>query len=288
MTAVEKLLAAYDRANINAAVRDKVQSLITPKALMAAIISFAVVFVISQFTPVGWAADLTLALTAVFVGSALLSAIKHMIKFAEARDATTSGQLDQAGAEFAAGVAEIEIDALILLLTRGVGGPGKGGAPYKGPPPSGLVLARAGGGTVVIPVAVNTVPAAVAGQLGATAAGGTMVMMSSTNPRGGTRMRDFEPPARDTTGRIHSNDPQKDIPKTAEERENAVQSWTPEELESAAQELEASIAAREAQQAQLGETSVSATGVPRGAQHRVRIQEEEALLRRILKKLSGS
>jgi hypothetical protein len=287
MTAVEKLLAAYERANIGAAVRDKLQSLISPKVLMAAIISFAVVFVLAQFTPVGWAADLALAMTALFVGVALFKAIKHMVKFAQARNATTSAQLDEAGAEFAAGVAEVGIDALILVLTRGAGGAARGGVPYNGPPPPGLVLARAGGGSVVVPVAVNTIPVAVAGQLGVQAAGGTMVLMSSSNPRGGTRMRDFEPPQRDATGKVHS-EPGRDIPRTAAERENAVQSWTREELEVAAQELEASIAARQAEQIRLGETHVSATGVPKGAQHRVRIQDEEALLRRVLKKLSGS
>ena len=49
-----------------------------------------------------------------------------------------------------------------------------------------------------------------------------------------------------------------------------------------------SIAARQAEQARLGETNVSATGVPTGAQHRVRIADEQALLRAIQKKLSGS
>ena len=285
MTGSEKLIEAYNRARIDAAVREKLLSLISPKALVIAIISFVVVFIASQFTPVGWTADVGLALTAIFVGTALFTAIEHLIRFADARNATSSEQLDHAGAEFAEAVAEIGVDAIILIVTHGVGAGPKGGVPYEGPPPTGFRLAFAEGGGVV-PVAANTISVEVAAQLGAKGALATSPLMSRSSGSGG-RGRDFEPPARDATGKIHSP-PGEDIPRTPAERELAVQSWTKEELQSAAEELEQSIAARKAEQIRLGETSVGPGGQRTGAQHRVRIADEEDLLRRVLKKLSGS
>jgi len=159
MTPTDKLIEAYHRAKINEAFRAKVESLFTPKALVLAIISFAVAFIASQFTPVGWAADIALGLTALFVTTALFSAIKHLVNFAEARNATTSEQIDAAGGEFAAAVAEIEVDALIFLLTHGIGG-GRGGAPFEGPPPPTVRLGVTPEGFAV-PVAAETVPATV-------------------------------------------------------------------------------------------------------------------------------
>ena len=219
-------------------------------------------------------------------GGALLQAIEHLIKFAGARNATTSAQLDAAGEEFAKAVAEIEVDALLLLITHRIGGSAKGGVPYEGPPPRALALATGPGGFAV-PVVVSTIPAAQAAGLGVLGARATSVMMSGRGSETGPRTRDFEPPLRDATGKIHS-EPGRDIPRTAEERADAVDSWNRDELEAAADELEQSIAARQAEQARLGETNVSATGVPTGAQHRVRIADGPALLRAIRKKLSGS
>jgi Domain of unknown function (DUF4157) len=158
MTDIEKLIEAYNRAKINEAVREKILSLVTPKALCIAIISFAVAFVASQFTPVGWAADIGIALTGIFIGSALFAAINHLIGFANARNATTPEELDQAGAEFAQAVAEIEIDALILLVTHGVGGGPKAGVPLESTSTTRIVLGVTREG-VVVPVVAETVPA---------------------------------------------------------------------------------------------------------------------------------
>lgn len=184
MTVTEKLVEAYNRADIGQAVREKVMSVLSPEALVIAILSFAAVFLASQFTPVGWAADLGLALTAVFVGGALLKALEHLINFAQARNATTPEQLDQAGSEFAQAVAEVEIDAIIVIITHGLGSGSQGGTPYEGPPPTGLVLATGRGG-VILPVATDTISAEVAGQLGIQAAGGTFVLMSQGSGSGG-------------------------------------------------------------------------------------------------------
>jgi hypothetical protein len=183
MTSTRRLVVAFERAEISLAVRDKILSALSPEALVGAIIAFAALFVASQFTPVGWAADL---LTAVFVGSAVVTAFMHLVNFAAARKATTRAELDQAAGEFAAAVAEIEVDAFILLLTHRIGGPG--GRPYDGPPPSkGLVLATPGGGAYVVPVVVDTIPANVAAQIGLLAGGtsSSLSMMAANDGKGG-------------------------------------------------------------------------------------------------------
>lgn len=179
MTATEKLVEAFHRADINAAVREKILSVMTPEALAAAIIAFAVVFVASQFTPVGWAADIALGFTAIFIGAALFRAANHLINFAAARNATTSQQLDAAGREFARAVAEIEVDAILFLIMRTAGGGPRGGTTYNGPPGGEVLLATSQGQLVV--VAAETAPVEVAGQLGIT--GGATAMSMSGGPR---------------------------------------------------------------------------------------------------------
>lgn len=196
MSSTEKLVEALHRAKIDEAVREKLLSVLSPEALVAAIVAFAAVFVAAQFTPVGWAADLGVALTAVFVGTALFSAIRHLVNFASARNATTSAELDQAGAEFARAIAEIEVDAVILLVTHGISGGSGGGRPIDGPPTAGgLVLATTGGGRLV-PVAVETIPPGVAAELGLRSGA---LMMSQSNQSGGAQKGAQErnaPPAR--------------------------------------------------------------------------------------------
>jgi hypothetical protein len=296
MSAVEKLTEAISRAKFSAAVSAKLWSLITPKVLAIGIISFIVVYGASQFTPVGWAANIGIALTAVFVGSALFTAINHLVRFADARSATTQEELDQAGAELAQAFAEIAVDAIILFVTHGVGGGPKGGVPFKGTPTTQVMFGITEEGRLVA-VAVETVPAQVistaqAIALGAKAAPTLTPLLSRGSGSGssvsGSRIRDFEPPIRDRTGKIHDDELGRDIPRTPYEMDLAIKSWSKDELEASAIELEKSIAARKAEQLVKGEDSVGKQGQPVGAPHRVRIGDEEDLLRRILKKLSGS
>jgi hypothetical protein len=188
MSATDKLIEAYHRARIDNAVRAKFESLVTPKALVIAIISFAVAFVASQFTPVGWAADIALGLTAVFVATSLFAAINHLVNFAEARNATSSAEIDAAGQEFAAAVAELEVDAILFLITHGIGG-GRGGPPLEVPPPATVRLGVTPEG-FAIPVAAETVPATVsvttAGAIGVKAIPITGPLLSvGSGPGGG-------------------------------------------------------------------------------------------------------
>ena len=279
MTAGEKLLEAYNRANVDAEVRQRIRAAITPEALVLAVMSFAVVFVASQLTPVGWAADIGIALTGIFLGTAIFNVATHLIGFAAARNATTPEQLDEAGREFARAVAEIEIDALLFLVTRSTGaGAARPGRPMSPPPTGGVVLAVGRGQLAV--VGAETLPAAVAAQLGGRGAG-AIVLLTTGGGRGRPPIsREFEPPIRDHAGKAGG-----EVPATGAERSRALDTWTREEMEFAASELEQSIAARQAEQAALGETSVGAQGQRVGAAHRQRIESEIALLRAINRRL---
>jgi hypothetical protein len=202
MTSTDKLVEAFNRAKINEAARKKISSLFTPQSLALAIVSTAAVFVASQFTPVGWTADIALGLTAIFISTALLAAIDHLIKFADARNAASLDELDAAGAEFAAAIAEIEVDAILFLLTHRVSGgepgelPGAGGAA-----PTQVRLGVTPEGEV-IPVRVDTIPANIsanaAAALGVKASIATGALMSvASSPggptsSGGSKSRDVE------------------------------------------------------------------------------------------------
>jgi hypothetical protein len=223
MTGWDKLIKAFNRAKINATFREKILSLFTPKALVIAILSFAAVFVASQFTPVGWAADIGIALTGIFIGSALFSAIQHLIRFADARNATTDAELDQAGQEFADAVAEIEIDAIILLLTHGVGGGSAGGVALEESSTTRVVLAAASDGRV-IPVIAETVPSTISAAAGAQlgvkgAAAGTVVFSTGSNTTPQIRVEDV------TTGPHGPERPIEDVVARALKDKKAQGRW---------------------------------------------------------------
>ncbi|HEU5472577.1 MAG TPA: peptidoglycan-binding protein [Actinophytocola sp.] len=173
MTATQKLVEAYNRADIEAAFRDKILSLFTPEAVVTAVVTAGAVFAASQLTPVGWAADIGIAVTAVFTGAVLYNVGGELLAFAEARNATTEAELDAAGAAFARAAAEFGVDAFLFFLACRVGAPAAGRAPYEGPPPSGMLLAATPDGQLVL-VAVESIPVEVSAQLGITAAAAMM------------------------------------------------------------------------------------------------------------------
>lgn len=190
MTAAEKLVEAFNRADINAAVRGRILAALSPEALATAILTFATVFVASQFTPVGWAGDFVLGVTAVFLGSALFRAAEHLIEFAGAAKATTDEQLTAAGHAFAQACAELEVDALLFLIVKAVGGAGSG-PPANVPNSAGMVLATQNGQLVV--VAVDSIPVRVAGEWGILGAGAASAM-AMTGSGGGGGGGDRQPP----------------------------------------------------------------------------------------------
>jgi len=186
-TATEKLIEAYNRADIGDAVFEKLNSMMTPEALVTSVAVAVGTFAVVQFTPVGWAADLALLATAVFASAALANTLTHLWYFAAARDATTEEELDRAGEAFAAAVAEIGVDGLLFILARGAAG-AAAGRTYNGPPPSGVVLATTADGQLAL-VAVETVPVEVAVGAGLDA-GAAAWLMASRGP-GGRRWQDM-------------------------------------------------------------------------------------------------
>jgi hypothetical protein len=102
-------------------------------------------------------------------------------------------------------------------------------------------------------------------------------------PEAGPGQREFEPPLR-----MHQGKAEGELPQTDSERTAAINSWTDQEMRDAAGILERSIPARQAEQAQMGETSVGPEGQQKGYQHRLRIEAERRLLRALRKKLGGS
>ncbi|MFW6187232.1 MAG: hypothetical protein ACOC84_04450 [Actinomycetota bacterium] len=209
MSATDRLVEAFQRARIPAAMRERILAVMTPEALVAAVVSFVVAFAVSQLTPVGWAADFALALTVVFVGMSLVRAAEHLIAFAEARNATTEEQLDHAGQEFARAVAEIGVDAVLFLITRKMApAAGAGGAP---PPPAGGVVLVTTQGQLVV-VAVDAVPVAIASQAGI--AGGALMSAAAGGGGGGEDddFDDFDPEA-DYWERKFRGSRQKELPK---------------------------------------------------------------------------
>lgn len=186
MTPVERLVAAFDLARIDDAVRAQILQVFSPQALADTILVTAGFFVASQFTPVGWAEDIALGITAVFVGSALLRAVKHLAQFAGAATATTEAELDTAAEGFAQACADLSIDVLMLLIMKTKGGTA-GGSPANAPMSADMVLAERGGQLVV--VAADTIPEEVAAGRGfaASGRGGPSAGSGGRPPGGGTK-----------------------------------------------------------------------------------------------------
>lgn len=189
MTTGEKLVRAYEYANIGVALRAALNQRFGPQQLVVMIGAGIAVFMVAQVTPVGWIADVGLALTAAFVAKSLFDAFHHFAAFAAAADATTDFQLHQAGDEFAKAVAGLEIDTIMLVLTMLSGGAsgaaGSAGRAASAAAPSGqAVLLGAGGvrlGTIVAADAASTatvISAAQAAQLGLKGAALANAMMS--------------------------------------------------------------------------------------------------------------
>ncbi len=187
MSTPDKLEKAYEYADIGTALRSQLNQRFGPKQLVIMIAAGIGVFIVAQFTPVGWIADIGMVLTAAFVGKALSDAFHHLAGFAAAADATTDAQLHQAGDEFAAAVAGLEIDTILLVLTLLSGGAGgaAGRAASSASAPAGELALLGADGFVVgtIPAAeaaatTTAITAAQAAQLGLKGAALANAMMS--------------------------------------------------------------------------------------------------------------
>jgi hypothetical protein len=207
MSAEDKLIEAYHRAKLGPAMASEIERLVTPQALVTALLSFAGVFVVSQLTPVGWAADIGIAITGIFVGSVLFDAIQELIAFADARNARSEPDLDVAGEHFARAFGKVSVNALIILVTHGSGKGGGGAEPFDGPSPNGFADVVTDQGLIVrMPAeaaAATTIAPAQAAALGAAAAPAAVAMTqsgggggpsSSSTPSGPNQSTQAPPP----------------------------------------------------------------------------------------------
>jgi hypothetical protein len=162
MTSGERLIAAIELAPIGGAVKEKIREALNPEALAIAVGAIVAI----QLIPVAWVAELAgVALAAAFLGWALYRAIRSLVEFAEARNAQTDEDLRKAGRAFADAVAEIGVDAILVLLTHRISKAVKAQKAEPPPPTTRVALVTAGDGSVV-PVIADTIPPKVAGELG--------------------------------------------------------------------------------------------------------------------------
>jgi hypothetical protein len=194
MSATDKLIKAYQYANIGSELRSQLEQRFGPKQLVIIIGAGIGVFIAAQFTPVGWIADLGMVLTAAFIGKALFDAFHHLAGFVAAANATTDLELHQAGDEFAKAVAGLEIDTILLILTLLSGGTAgaAGRAASSASAPAGEMALLGADGFVVgtIPAAevaetTAAITTAQAGQLGLKGAALANAMMSQGGGTGG-------------------------------------------------------------------------------------------------------
>jgi len=158
--AIENLGRAWEYAkkDLDAELKKEIEGLFSPASL-AMMAGFALIYVASQMTPVGWIADAfaltALTLTVIFVGTLVIEIAKDLYKFFSVVNATTDEEFQASGQALARALARGGIAIFIALLSRGMRGATR-------PPPTGTAMVEAiGPNGVRIPVPVNTVAAAV-------------------------------------------------------------------------------------------------------------------------------
>lgn len=120
MSTADKMGEAIRRANLGAELQNRISELLTPESL-ATMAGMTAVFVAAQLTPAGWVADLIggglVLVSAILMGPEIVAVIQHSMAFAtEATNATTPGELDQAGQEFAVAVTKVGVDVVMAIL----------------------------------------------------------------------------------------------------------------------------------------------------------------------------
>jgi hypothetical protein len=173
MSRTDRLVKAYEFAKIGEAAAKEIAGLVSAKALVLALFTFAATYLALQLTPVGWAANIGIAITAAFVGPVLFRAIKDLVMFVNAANATTVAELEEAGRYLADAIGGVTVQVIVALVMHRTVNTIKGSTPYNGPPPAGFADAVANNGLLIrvpIPAGAAASPATlttiVAAQLG--------------------------------------------------------------------------------------------------------------------------
>jgi uncharacterized membrane protein YgcG len=116
---------AYAKEELGAEVTREVENLFSPASLIA-MAAFAVVYIASQLTPVGWIADalalLALSATVIFVGMLVIEIARDLYRFFSAVNATSDDELRSAGHALARALARGGVGIFIALLAHGMRG----------------------------------------------------------------------------------------------------------------------------------------------------------------------
>jgi hypothetical protein len=105
--------------------KERLKELLSPESL-AIIAAFAVAYIISQTTPIGWVADILvagmLAATILMVGKEAIDIVKLLIDFVEkAESAKSESDLKEAGKSFAIAVTKAGVDIIVAILLHKAG-----------------------------------------------------------------------------------------------------------------------------------------------------------------------
>lgn len=140
----DRLLEAVKRAvwKIPNEARKGFEELLTPESI-ASMAVFTSIYVISQYTPFGWAADVVaaglLVTTLYMAGGEVVTIVQNLADFASiASNAKTESELDQAAGHLATAVTKLGVDVVIAILLHKAG---KAAGPYLKPPPTSGAVA---------------------------------------------------------------------------------------------------------------------------------------------------
>ncbi|HEY3867697.1 MAG TPA: hypothetical protein VGM10_05085 [Actinocrinis sp.] len=128
MDATKRLVWAFKLADIDDTFRAQILAAVEIEELAKMALGIAVfagASLAAQLSPVGWFEDVVLAgaagVATYFLGTAVISAVKHLIKFGGGATATTVKGLKDAGHEFALACSEIGVNAVLYILTKKLG-----------------------------------------------------------------------------------------------------------------------------------------------------------------------
>jgi Domain of unknown function (DUF4157)/Bacterial toxin 4 len=151
MSTKQRLIAAWDRAPVGAAIRAEIEALVSVEALVTALLAFAVTTVVLELTPAGWIAD---GIAALFIGPVLFQLGQHIVGYGMAARAKTVGDLDAAGVHLARAIALVTVQGLIAIVlhktSKGAKTSGAGGIKiFEVPLPKGMGDVLLMSGTVI-------------------------------------------------------------------------------------------------------------------------------------------
>ena len=139
LSATEKLTRCIELTassnKVSDETRKRLKELLTPESI-AMMVGFTTLYVASQVTPAGWAADILaggLFLVTVFmIGTEVVEVVRHLAEFGSgAVDAKNEKELEAAADHLAFAISKVTVDVIVAILMHKAG---KAAEPYIKPP----------------------------------------------------------------------------------------------------------------------------------------------------------